>query len=188
MSQTKRKLMHRRSIESYGFLRDDGLWDIEATMKDLKPYNVKREFDGSLVPEGSPFHDISIRLTIDDTFLIKEVWVSMDSFPFPNCGGAAGSFDAVKGTRIGSGWNRWLKENFGGKVGCTHVLELFPVVATTAFQTMWGPLGEKYPEQVPKSLGNLINSCHGWSEEGPMVRKLVDEQILKLPLGSVSNE
>lgn len=181
MAQAKRKLMHRRCIESYGFLREDGLWDIEASMQDLKSYNVKREFDGSLVPEGSPFHDIRACLTLDDTFLIKEVSVTMDAYPFPNCGGAAPSFSILKGTRIKPGWSRWLKETFSGKVGCTHVLELFPVIATTAFQTMWGSLGEKYPEHVSSSVTKLINSCHGWSEDGPMVRKLVDEQVLKLP-------
>ncbi|BDX02372.1 hypothetical protein MACH16_11200 [Marinomonas pontica] len=181
MSQVKRKLMHRRTIESYGYLREDGDWDIEATMQDLKSYNVNREFDGSLVPEGSPFHDISVRLTLDDTFLIKDVSVSMDAFPFPSCGGAAPSFDVLKGTRIEAGWSRWLKQTFSGKVGCTHVLELFPVAATTAFQTMWQPLGEKYPKQIPVALKKLVNSCHGWSEEGPMVRKLVEEQVLHLP-------
>lgn len=110
MTQVKRKLMHRRCIESYGFLRDDGLWDIEANMKDIKSYHVNREFDDSLVPEGSPFHDISVRLTLDDTFLIKEVSVSMDAFPFPSCGGAAPNFSILKGTRIGPGWGRWLKK------------------------------------------------------------------------------
>ena len=181
MTQVKRKLMHRRCIESYGFLRDDGLWDIEANMKDLKSYHVKREFDGSPVPEGSPFHDMSVTLTLDDTFLIKEVSVSMDAFPFPSCGGAAPNFSILKGTRIGPGWGRWLKKTFSGKVGCTHVLELFPVAATTAFQTMWEPLGKKYPDQVPLAVTKLINSCHGWADDGPMVRKLVDEQILHLP-------
>ncbi|MGO2354195.1 MAG: DUF2889 domain-containing protein [Marinomonas foliarum] len=182
MSQVKRKLMHRRVIESYGYLREDGFWDIEATMQDIKPYDVNREFDGEVVPEGSPFHDITVCLTLDDTFLIKEVSVSMDSFPFPNCGGAAPSFEILKGTRIEAGWSRWIKQTFSGKVGCTHVLELLPVVATTAFQTMWQPLGKKYPQHVPAALIKLVNSCHGWSEDGPMVRKLVEEQVLHLSL------
>ncbi|NLQ17893.1 DUF2889 domain-containing protein [Marinomonas sp. M1K-6] len=180
MTQIKRKLMHRRGIEAYGFLREDGLWDIEASMQDRKPYNVDRDFDGSVVPAGSPFHDISVCLTLDETFLIKEVSVSMDSFPFPSCGGAAPSFDILKGTRIGPGWNSWLKKNLSGRLGCTHVMELFPVLATTAFQTMWQPLGQKYPEQVPLAISKLVNTCHGWADDGPMVRKLVDEQVLTL--------
>ncbi|TYL49463.1 DUF2889 domain-containing protein [Marinomonas sp. IMCC 4694] len=181
MTQVKRKLMHKRVIESHGFLREDGLWDIQATMQDLKAYDVRREFDDSLVPTNSPFHDISVTLTLDDTFLIKEVNVSMDSFPFPNCGAAAPNFALLKNTRIGPGWNRWLKKTFSGKVGCTHVLELLPVAATTAFQTMWQPLGEKYPKQVPIALGKLVNSCQGWSDNGPMVSRLVEEHVLKLP-------
>lgn len=181
MSQPKRERMHRRSITSEGYLRDDGLWDIEARMIDLKTYDVYREFDGSRVPSGSPFHDISVKLTIDDQFLIHDISVAMSAFPFPSCGGAEPSFEQIKGTRIGPGWNRWLKKTFAGKVGCTHVLELLPVAATTAFQTMWQPLAKKYPAAVPKALIGLVNTCHGWSEDGPMVQKLVEEQVIQLP-------
>ncbi|MEL0637313.1 MULTISPECIES: DUF2889 domain-containing protein [Marinomonas] len=181
MSQSNRKLMHRRRIESDAYLRDDGLWDIEAHMKDLKPYDVYREYDGSLVPEGTSFHDISVKLTVDDRFLIHAIEVEMAAFPFPSCSGAVPSFEKIKGTRIGPGWSRWLKKTFEGNVGCTHVLELLPVAATTAFQAMWQPLGKKYPEQVPATLLTLVNTCHGWSEDGPMVQKLVKEQIIQLP-------
>ncbi|AEF55234.1 DUF2889 domain-containing protein [Marinomonas posidonica] len=187
MTQMKRQLVHRRRIESFGFLRDDGLWEVEANMQDLKTQDVFREFDGSIVLQGSPFHDISVRLTLDDSFLIKDVSVSMDAFPFPGCGGAVPSFDVIKGTRIGAGWNRWLKQTFNGKVGCTHVLELFPVAATTAFQTMWQPLSEKYPSKVPMAVKQLVNTCQGWSDDGPMVQKLVDEQVLTLPSEEVQS-
>lgn len=181
MAKVKRELMHTRRIESLGYLREDGLWDIEARMTDVKPYDVHRDFDKSLMPKGVPFHDISVKITVDDSFLIKAIKVEMDSFPFPSCGGAVPSFAQIQGTRIGPGWNRWIKQTFEGKVGCTHVLELMPVVATTAFQTMWQPLGEKYPQAVPMAVTKLVNSCHGWSEDGPMVKKLVEEQVIRLP-------
>lgn len=182
----KRELMHRRRVEANGYRRDDGLWDIEAYMKDLKAYDVNRDFDGSLVPEGSPFHDISLTMTLDESFKVHDIHVYMDAFPFPSCNGAIPSFDAIKGTRIGPGWSRWLKEEFKGKVGCTHVLELLPVAATTAFQTMWDPLGKKYPDQIPAAVQGLVNSCHGWADDGPMVRKLVEEQVIRLPQERVS--
>ncbi|REG86587.1 DUF2889 domain-containing protein [Marinomonas pollencensis] len=181
MLPSKREHMHCRSISSNGYLREDGLWEIEAQMIDRKTYDVVREYDGSPVPNGSPFHDISVRLILDDKFLIHDIEVNMAAFPFPSCGGAVPSFEQIKGTRIGPGWSRWLKENYAGKVGCTHVLELLPVAATTAFQTMWQPLAEKYPSAVPQALIGLVNTCHGWSDDGPMVQKLLAEQVIQLP-------
>ncbi|SBS31968.1 hypothetical protein MSP8887_01622 [Marinomonas spartinae] len=180
-TKANRELMHRRFVESNGYRRDDGLWDIEAHMKDLKTYDVYREFDGSKVPEGSPFHDIGLTMTLDDSFKVVDIHVYMEAFPFPNCSGAIPSFEVIKGTQIGPGWSRWLKQEFKGKVGCTHVLELLPVAATTAYQMMWGPLSDKYPEQISKTLQGLVNSCHGWSDDGPMVRKLVTEDVIRLP-------
>ncbi|MEO9655406.1 DUF2889 domain-containing protein [Marinomonas sp.] len=188
MSKIQRTLLHQRHIETQGYLREDGLWDIEASMKDLKAHDVRREFNNRLLPQGSPFHDIHLTLTLDDTFLIKDVSVTMSAYPFPNCGNAAPNFRKLIGSRITSGWNRWLKENFAGQQGCTHVLELLPVAATTAFQTMWAPLGEKYPSQVPKALNKLVNTCHGWAQDGPMVQKLVDEQVIRLPDGDNPHE
>jgi hypothetical protein len=31
-----RKLLHVRSVECRGYLREDGLWDIEGSLKDVK--------------------------------------------------------------------------------------------------------------------------------------------------------
>lgn len=173
----ERTLKHQRRIDSKGYLRSDGLWDIEATLLDVKTYDVLRDFDGVLVPTGAPFHDFTFRITVDDTFLIRDVSVEMDRFPFPNCSGAAVSFQKLVGSRIGSGWNAWVRKEFKGVAGCTHLLELLPVLATTAFQTMWQPLSEKYPKHVKGALKGLINSCHGWSEDGPVAQKLKKEGL-----------
>ena len=34
----RRRLMHTRSVECNGFLRDDGLWEVEARLVDTKPF------------------------------------------------------------------------------------------------------------------------------------------------------
>ena len=174
----RRELKHRRTIHSDGYLREDGLWEVEATMKDIKTYDVHRDFDGTLVTTGEPFHDISISIQLDDSFMIQDINVSIDAHPFPNCGQAAPNFASIKGTRIGPGWHSALKKQFKGVSGCTHVLELLPVVATTAFQMMWQPLGQKYPHLVANSLSGLVNTCKGWSEDGPMVTRLIEAGVL----------
>ena len=34
----RRRLMHRRSVECQGYLRHDGLWEVEARLVDTKPF------------------------------------------------------------------------------------------------------------------------------------------------------
>ena len=37
-NRTGRRLMHTRSVECNGYLRDDGLWEVEARLVDTKPF------------------------------------------------------------------------------------------------------------------------------------------------------
>lgn len=172
----QRELKHSRHIISHGYLRSDNLWEIEATMKDIKAQDVYRDFDGSLVAQGAPFHDISVNLVLNDFFVVQAIKTSIDAHPFPNCGAAEPDFDRIVGSKIGPGWSSFLKQEFKGAVGCTHVLELLPVVATTAFQMMWTPLAEKYPQHKGKAIQSLINTCHGWAEDSPIITKIKEEE------------
>jgi hypothetical protein len=66
-----RRLMHRRSIECTGYLRSDGLWEVEARLVDTKPFVQRDHFRGELQP-GDPVHDIGVRLAADDSLTIRE--------------------------------------------------------------------------------------------------------------------
>jgi len=35
----RRRHMHTRTIECNGYLRDDGLWEVEARLRDVKPFS-----------------------------------------------------------------------------------------------------------------------------------------------------
>ena len=52
----KRKKIHNRSVHCEGFLREDGLWDIEGHLKDTKTYSFKSDHRGQpslgIVGEG----------------------------------------------------------------------------------------------------------------------------------------
>ena len=53
-SSKSRRLMHTRSIECEGFLRDDGLWEVEAWLRDTKPFTQRADrFRDELKP-GDP--------------------------------------------------------------------------------------------------------------------------------------
>jgi hypothetical protein len=47
---SRRRLMHRRSIECTGYLRNDGLWEVEARLVDTKPFAQRDRFRGELQP------------------------------------------------------------------------------------------------------------------------------------------
>ncbi|HEY1231550.1 MAG TPA: DUF2889 domain-containing protein, partial [Ramlibacter sp.] len=61
-----RRHLHTRAVTYEGFLRDDGLWDIEGTMSDVKTYGFERS-DGTDMPPGRPIHGMRIRLTVDES-------------------------------------------------------------------------------------------------------------------------
>ena len=44
-----RKLSHTRQVMLHGYQREDGLWDIEAHMRDTKPFafEVPEKFNGA---------------------------------------------------------------------------------------------------------------------------------------------
>ena len=64
--------MHTRRVEYRGFRRDDGLWDIEGDLLDTKPYAFEIEGEGEWAP-GEPIHQMSIRVTLDEAMVIREL-------------------------------------------------------------------------------------------------------------------
>jgi len=80
----RRRLMHKRSIECDGYLRSDGLWEVEARLVDTKPFAQRDHYRGELKP-GEPVHDIGLRLVVDDSLIIREAETTMRATPFPTC-------------------------------------------------------------------------------------------------------
>ena len=67
-----RKHLHLRNVECRGYLRDDGLWEVEGHMVDTKTYSFPNRHRGE-VEVGEPVHEMWLRLTIDDAMRIREV-------------------------------------------------------------------------------------------------------------------
>ena len=65
-----RQLIHDRRVTCQGFLRDDGLWDIEGRLVDVKSYAFPNRDRGGEIPAGQPIHEMLIRLTLDDQYVI----------------------------------------------------------------------------------------------------------------------
>jgi len=168
-----RQLLHRRTVECLGYQRDDGWWDIEGRLIDVKTYPFPNEDRGGAIEAGDPLHDMSIRLTVDDEFLIHDVQARTDRSPFGLCPAITERYRQLIGVRVGPGWSLKLRELFGGISGCTHMTELLGPVATTLFQTIYGRRYDqddaKPPEDRPPPL--VLNTCHALASTSPVVKK-----------------
>ncbi len=79
-----RRPIHTRRISFEGFLRDDGLWDIDCQLSDTKANAIVMRERGVL-PAGEPVHLLQVRLTVDDRFTIHAVQTGVINVPFQEC-------------------------------------------------------------------------------------------------------
>ena len=168
-----RRPMHARTVRCDGYQRDDGLWDIEASIVDRKPFRYTEPFRGVREP-GSDVHHMAIRLTIGDDMVVRAIEVDMPSTPYAACVGAMPNFGGLVGKRIDKGWRRTVQEVVGAERGCTHARELLFPMATTAFQTVfsWPEDGAQAATRAPADDGSrpsFVGGCIAWALDGPVV-------------------
>ena len=84
LSPVARKPIHHRRIDCHGYLREDGLWDIEGHLTDVKSYPFPNTFRGEIQP-GEPLHDMWLRLTLDDDLTVIRAEASTAAGPFAVC-------------------------------------------------------------------------------------------------------
>lgn len=170
-----RKHVHTRAIDYRGYQRDDGLWDIEAHMTDVKTYAFKNNWRGEVQP-GEPLHEMLLRVTIDDGFVIRDIEAVTDNSPFAMCPDITANYKSLIGIQMGAGWRKAIRQKVGGIAGCTHITELLFPMATVAMQTLW-PLLRDRRDKADSDVSDsprrpmVIDSCHAWASDSPVVRE-----------------
>lgn len=166
-----RTLLHHRRIDCHGYRRDDGLWDIEARMEDSKTYAFANRDRGGEIKAGEPLHEMLLRVTIDDDFLVHGVEAVTEHAPYRMCGDIAPVFAGLRGLRIGAGFLGEVRRRFGGVKGCTHIVELFPPLATTAYQTLYAARQAKEAESPAGERPRIIGTCHAMAPSSEVVAR-----------------
>ncbi len=167
-----RKLLHTRTVQCYGYQREDGLWDIEGHMTDVKTYSHPNQDRGGEIKAGEPLHEMWIRLTLDSELHIHDAEAGTDWAPFHVCPEITSRYKELIGMQIKPGWNFKIRQLFNGVSGCTHLTELLGPVATTAFQTIHPRRrSEKKPKPGDEEQPRLLNSCHAMRSAGEVVRQ-----------------
>ena len=163
-----RKQLHTRTINCEGFQRDDGLWEVDAHLVDVKTYAFEHDYRGTLNP-GDPVHEMWIRLAVSEQMVVQDCLAVTDHSPYACCDEINGRFKKLIGEKIGRGWNRRVKELVGGPSSCTHLVDLIAPATTTLFQTMAGLSRGQQGKAGVKPF--YIDGCHAWNSHGPQVLK-----------------
>lgn len=166
-----REAVHKRQINCNGFVRADGLYDIEAELTDHKTYDFPSDFRGTVTPDLAVHHMV-LRITIDRDRVIQHAEAITITGPYAICPTANAVFANLVGLQIGPGWRRKVQAAIGGRHGCTHITELLGPVATIAYQTLYGEearqkrqSGTLSDQDKQASRSQLANSCVGYADD-----------------------
>jgi hypothetical protein len=162
-----RERLHVRSVVYEGWLREDGLIDIEARLVDTKDHDYA--LLAGTRRAGEPVHDMWARVTIDRSFVVRELVACTDAMPYPGaCDRITDRYPELVGSNLMHGFRKDLFDTLGGVRGCSHLTELIAFLPTAALQTFAGLRGEIEPhEEKPFQL----DRCHALEHTSETVRR-----------------
>ncbi|UAN02835.1 DUF2889 domain-containing protein [Achromobacter mucicolens] len=161
-----RQPLHTRSIRVQSYAREDGNWDLEAELIDVKAYDFPKR-DGEMFKAGQPIHHMHLRITIDEEFSIVAAQAVYDAAPYgEHCKAIEPAYTDLIGMNLLKGFRRQVKERFEHVEGCTHMTELSQVLPTAAVQTM---ANRRRQEPNPNRRPFQLDGCHALSTGGPVV-------------------
>jgi hypothetical protein len=178
---SRRTLKHTRAIQVEAFLRDDGLWDIDARITDTKTNDLP--LVAGVRPAGESLHDLRLRVTINAEMTIVEAAAASDAVPYPGyCNTIGPAYETLVGLNLMSGFRRGLTERLGGSAGCTHLTELAQILPTVAIQAF---AGENYSNGDRAESDNQdqrpfqLDRCHALRTDGAAVAKYYPRWAMK---------
>lgn len=174
----QRQLIHTRTVDIQVYRRDDELWDVEATLADIKTRDSPLPTGDRKA--GDPMHDKLLCLTIDLNFNIVAAQATSRRNPYPGyCETAADAYQRLVGLNLIRGFRKAVKERLGGVQGCTHISELSQFLPTAAVQAFAGEpeLQDKMRSLMadPKAPQDddyhfQLDRCHAMRRDGPLVQ------------------
>ena len=150
-----------------GYLREDGLWDIEGHLIDRKPMDCV--LASGVRPAGTSIHDMWIRLTIDTSLNITDVAVASDELPYPgHCERIGPAYVKLIGHNLGRGFRGAVRDLFAGVHGCTHLTEMLGQFPTAAIQSF---AGTRRDTDDAHGKPFQLDRCHALDTHGEAVRQ-----------------
>lgn len=172
-STSRRVLKQTRAIQVAAFARDDGLWDIDAHITDIKTRDA--QLASGVRPAGAALHDLWLRVTIDTQLNIVGAEAVSDAVPYPgHCDTIGSAYQALIGLNLLKGFRQALNARLSGTAGCTHITELAQILPTAAIQAFAGDVidtrdGAGTQEQSHKPF--QLDRCHALRSDGAAVAR-----------------
>lgn len=166
--------MHTRTVRVDAYRRDDGQWDLEAELVDMKPHDTP--LHSGVRKGGEAVHAMRLRVTIDDEFNVVDAVAASDSVPYPGyCEAIVGDYRKLVGLNLMRGFRSALRERLGERHGCTHLTELAQSLPTAAIQSFAGD-PRRYEEMERQTNGHgprpfQIDRCHALRSDGPAIAR-----------------
>lgn len=189
----ERLLKHRRSIDVHVYARGNGLWEVDAEIRDVKTRDAK--LAGGLRRAGDPIHDMLLRLVVDEQLNIVEAGSETRWMPYPGqCDDHGDAYAALAGLNLLKGFRQAVKERLGGVAGCTHLTELTQVLPTAVIQAFAGEVLDTREDSEHRPF--QIDRCHALRADGAAVklfyprwyRGAVDPAAASLPSATRASE
>ena len=166
ISPVVRTRLHTRRVTYEGFQRDDGLFDIEGHLTDVKDQDFP--LLTGLRTAGEAIHDMWVRVTIGSDYVIRAIEVKTDEMPYPGaCDQITPAYSALVGISLLHGFRKALYAAMGGVRGCSHITELLAQAPTAAVQTFAGLRREIQGDEKPFQL----DRCHALETSSDTVRR-----------------
>ncbi|MGE0097208.1 MAG: DUF2889 domain-containing protein [Hydrogenophaga sp.] len=164
-----RRRLHLRRISCEGFLREDGLFEIEGLLIDTKPTRLR--LVNKEVPPEEPIHQMRVRVTMDGERRIVDASAYSEHNPYPDCMEVEAGYRRLVGMRIEPGFTREVKRMFRGTQGCSHMTELLPLMASVAFQMLWADSDfTTVDPQGSAERSSPLGGCHALRLDGHIVK------------------
>lgn len=150
-----------------GFLREDGLFDLEACLRDTKALDYP--LASGVRKAGDPVHEMRVRVTIDGEFNIVAAEACSDWVPYPGgCDTIGPAYRRLVGLNLVRGFRRTVGEMFADVRGCSHITELLLSLPTAAIQT-FATFRRDNEETVEKPF--QLDRCHALECGSETVRR-----------------
>jgi hypothetical protein len=168
-SATRRPL-HRRALDVQVFARDDGLFDVEASLTDTKTHDVP--LAGTARKAGDPIHEMRLHLTVDPTLTITAASSDTLWMPYPGaCDEHGNAYRQLIGLNLMKGFRQAVAERLGGTRGCTHITELCQILPTAVIQAMAGSVIDTREGDAAGNPPFQLDRCHALRRDGATVAR-----------------
>jgi hypothetical protein len=165
----QRQLKHRRQIDVQVYARGNGLWEVDATLTDVKTRAA--HLAGGSRPAGTPIHEMLLRLVVNEQLDIVEAGSETRWMPYTGlCDAHGDAYQRLAGLNLLQDFRKQLRQRVGGVLACTHITELAQVLPTAVVQAFAGEVIDTRGDGENAKRPFQIDRCHALSSSSEAVR------------------